>query len=190
MGLTGPQGPQGPAGAAGADGAPGVAGPQGPKGDKGDKGERGLSEIAYLRDQKVSGAHGGTCTAGVWNTRALNTLGGDTNFISLMNNRFILQPGTYFIEIVAPGHAVNQHQAKLKVIETNTDILFGTNVSSHASAPTTTLSVIMGEIIVSEVSTFEIQHRCAATKGDLGFGIAASFGTPETYTQVKIIKKQ
>lgn len=193
MGLAGAQGPQGPVGPAGAQGPQGEAGPQGiqgEKGEKGDKGDRGLSEIAYMRDQKPSGAHGGTCTAGQWMTRSLNTLGGDTNFISLSNNRFVLQPGTYFVEIVAPGHGVNQHQAKLKVIETNTDVLYGTNVSSFANAPTTALSVIMGEIVVSVASTFEIQQRCAGSRADLGFGIAANFGSPEIYTQVKIIKKQ
>src|SRR5690606_39017563 len=99
-------------------------------------------------------------------------------------------PGTYFVEIVAPAHGVNQHQAKLKVIETNADVLFGTNVASASNAPSTTLSVVMGEIVVSETSTFEIQHRCATTKADSGFGAFANFGSPEIYTQVKIIKKQ
>lgn len=187
MGLTGPIGPAGPQGVKGEDGAPGV---QGPKGDKGEKGERGLSEIAYLRDERSPGVLGGTCTSGQWNQRTINTLGGDTSFISLSANRFVLQPGTYFIEIVAPAHAVNQHQAKLKVIETNTDVLYGTNVASAVTNPSTTLSVVMGEIVVSMASTFEIQHRCATTRVDIGFGVSANFGTPEIYTQVKIIKKQ
>jgi hypothetical protein len=143
-----------------------------------------------MRDERASGTNGGTCTAGSWMTRTLNTLGGDSNFISLSNSRFSLQPGVYFIEIVAPGHGVNQHQAKLRVIETNSDVLYGTNVSSASNAPSTTLSVIMGEVVVQATSTFEIQHRCSTPRADSGFGLAASFGTPETYTQVKIIKKQ
>lgn len=201
-GLTGAQGPQGPMGPAGADGAigpmgpqglPGEAGPQGPagpKGDKGDKGDRGLSEIAYLRDEKPSGTHGGGCNNnGTWHTRDLNTLGGDTNFITLANNRFQLQPGKYFIEIQAPGFSVNMHKAKLKVIETNQDVLMGTTAVSAVSTATSN-SHVMGEIIVDAVSTFEIQHRCSLGKTISGFGFAAGFGAPEIYTQVKIIKKQ
>jgi hypothetical protein len=190
MGFPGAMGPQGADGAVGAQGPQGVAGPTGAAGVKGDKGDRGLSEIAYMRDERSSGVQGGACTAGSWIPRTLNTLGGDTNFISLSANRFVLQPGTYFIEIVAPAHGVNQHQAKLRVVETNSDVMYGTNVASPSTAPSTSLSVIMGEIVVSFASTFEIQHRCSLTRADSGFGVAASFGSPEIYTQVKIIKKQ
>lgn len=202
-GAQGPMGPMGPQGPAGADGAvgpmgpqglQGEAGPQGPKGDKGEQGEqgeRGLSEIAYLRDERPSGTHGGGCNAGgAWDTRELNTLGGDTSFISLGGNRFTLQPGTYFIEVQAPAYAVAMHKAKLKVIETNADVLFGTTMVSHPSSPSTSMSEIKGEIVVEQASTFEVQHRCHSQKLGFGFGLAASFGTPEIYTQVKIIKKK
>jgi hypothetical protein len=150
----------------------------------------GLSLIAYLRDEKASGVAGGTCTLGGWVPRALNTLGGDTNFITLANNRFVLQPGKYFIEVEAPAYAVSQHQAKLKVIETNADVLVGSSSVSAANAPSLTYSKISGEIIVSVASTFEVQHRCAVTRSNDGFGAAGSFGLAEIYTQIKIIKKQ
>ena len=195
-GAMGPMGPQGPAGLAGANGADGINGANGTngapgaKGDKGEKGDRGLSEIAYLRDERASGVAGGTCTSTGWDSRVLNTLGGDSGFITLANNRFTLTPGKYFIEIVAPAFGVNQHQAKLKVIETNQDVMFGTNASSHASSPSGTTSIIMGEIIIEAASTFEIQHRCLGAKGTTGLGAPANFGSPEIYTQVKIIKKQ
>src|SRR5690606_35292012 len=95
----------------------------------------------------------------------------------------------YFIEVSAPAYAAGAHQAKLKVIETNDDVLIGSTSNSHASAASTTLSNIHGEIIVSEASTFEIQHRCSGNRLNFGMGIAAGFGTPEIYSQVKIIKK-
>ncbi|HXH76326.1 MAG TPA: hypothetical protein VNJ08_15250 [Bacteriovoracaceae bacterium] len=193
QGLQGIKGDKGDAGVAGIDGANGLQGPQGSqglKGDKGDKGERGLSEIAYLRDQRSSGTHGGTCSAGVWSQRALNVLGGDVSFIGLAGNRFQLQAGTYFIEIQAPGYANGVHQAKLKVIETNEDVMFGSTMISHPTSGSVTQSVISGEIIVSAVSTFEIQHRCSNEKLNIGFGQGANFGSPEVYTQVKITKKQ
>lgn len=190
-GIQGPAGADGVAGVAGADGAQGPQGAQGAKGDKGDKGDRGLSEIAYLRDERASGQSGGSCLAGgVWNSRALNVLGGDTSFISLSNNRFVLQPGKYFIEISAPAYGVNAHQAKLKVIETNQDALNGSTAVSHATSPSVSSSLVAGELIVSMASTFEIQHRCLTEKLNIGYGAAANFGTPEIYTQVKIIKKQ
>lgn len=192
-GATGPQGPQGlqgPAGEAGLQGPAGEAGPQGPKGDKGEKGDRGLSEIAYLRDQRPTATHGGNCAANAWNTRSLNTMGGDTGFITLSNNQFTLQPGKYFIEAQMPAYSVGFHQAKLKVIETNSDVMYGTSNVTHPTSPSTSYSTISGEIIVEQVSTFEIQHRCGMGKNAIGLGIAANLGMPEIYTQLKIIKKQ
>lgn len=199
-GAQGPQGPmgpqglpgeQGPQGLQGLPGEQGPQGPQGPKGDKGDKGDRGLSEIAYLRDERASGQHGGSCVGGgAWNTRALNVLGGDVSFISLSANRFVLQPGKYFIEISAPAYAVGAHQAKLKVVEGNQDALNGSTSFSHPTSGTVSHSIVSGELIVSVASTFEIQHRCSTEKLNFGLGLGAGFGTPEIYTQVKIIKKQ
>lgn len=193
MGFAGPQGVagvKGDQGKDGVDGLPGVKGDVGAKGDKGDKGDRGLSEIAYLRDERASGINGGTCSAGTWIQRALTTLGGDSTFTTLSGNRFTLQPGKYFVEVVAPAYGVSLHQAKLKVIETNTDVMIGTNSFSHPTSPSVTTSMISGEIIVSAASTFEIQHRCSQDRVNIGFGVASSFGTTEVYTQVKIIKKQ
>lgn len=190
MGLTGAQGPQGPAGVQGPQGEAGAQGIQGEKGDKGDKGDRGMSEIAYIRDQRPSGVAAGTCLASVWNTRVLNTLGGSTSFITLSNNRFTLTPGKYFIEVNAPAFNVATTQAKLKVIETNMDVLIGSSAYSHQSSATTALSIIQGEVIISETSTFEVQQRCFLEKTSNGLGQPTSFGVGEIYTQVKIIKTE
>lgn len=193
MGPMGPQGPKGDAGEAGPQGLQGPAGADGaagPKGDKGDKGDPGMSQIAYLRDERPAGNHGGSCVAADGFTqRALNTLGGDTGFISLSANRFTLTPGRYFIEASVPGFGLTFHQAKLAVIETNADALIGSSSFSPVSNSPITHSLISGEIIVSETSTFEIQHRCKQDRPTNGFGVAAGFGS-EIYTQVKIIKKQ
>lgn len=220
QGAAGPMGPQGPAGAtgpAGADGAVGAIGPMGPqgptglpglkgdkgdkgdagidglpgpKGDKGDKGPRGLSEIAYLRDEKASGTSGGTCTAGSWMQRNLNSLSGDNTFVALTGNRFTLSAGTYSIDASAPAFGVDRHQIKLVQVETGLDILIGSTSVSHTVSPSTTHSLLTGEVIVADSGTFEIQHRCASSKANLGFGFAAGFGNSEVYTQVKVIKKQ
>jgi hypothetical protein len=194
IGMMGPQGvkgdkgdigPQGPQGLQGLQGEQGAVGPQGPKGDKGD---RGLSEIAYLRDEKVPGLNAGTCMSGSWNTRELNTMGGDTGFISLSGNRFTLQPGKYFIEAMVPAFGVGTQQAKLKVIDTNTDVIIGSSMNGGTTA--TTVSTIAGEIVVTVTSTFEIQQRCQNTRAANGLGSAAAFGVNEVYTQIKIIKKE
>ncbi len=191
MGMKGDKGDKGDTGPQGLPGLPGEQGPQGPagaQGPKGDKGDRGLSEIAYLRDEKVTGLNAGTCTSGSWSGRELNVMGGDTNFITLSANRFTLQPGKYFIEATVPAFGVGAHQAKLKVIDTNSDVIVGTSMNGGTAAGS--ISTIAGEIVVSVESTFEIQHRCQNTRAGNGLGAAAGFGVNEVYTQIKIIKKQ
>lgn len=180
MGPVGPQGPQGPQGA---------TGPQGPKGDKGDPGAGG--QIAYLRDERASGQHGGTCDSTLgWQQRALNVLGGDIEFISLANNRFVLQPGKYFVEAYVPAMQVNTHKSVLRVVESGVDVILGSNGFSPATGGSITPSIVSGEIIVSVASTFEILTRCGTSKANTGFGIGTGFGSSEIFTQVKIIKKQ
>ena len=208
IGATGPQGPRGEAGPMGLPGAPGaqgetgpmgpqgLPGPQGPqglkgeKGDKGEKGEAGLTKIAYLRDEKASGSFGGSCDGTNWQQRELNRIAGDTDFISLSNSRFTLAPGKYFIEIQAPAYMVGYHQAKLVLENTGSDVLIGNSMMAHPSYGVTNHSTIQGEVTVTQTSTFLIQHRCGTAKANLGFGMPVSFGTPEIYTQMKVIKKE
>lgn len=195
-GAVGPQGPQGLQGIAGPQGEKGDAGPVGPqgpeglKGDKGDKGDAGLTEVAYLRDEKNPGVSAGSCVAGTWGVRTLNVLGGTNSFISLSNSRFTLVPGKYFVQISVPTYASGTSQARL-VVSSNSGValLHGSIASSHPSAPSVSHSVIQGEIIVDQNSTFEVQQNCQRSRAGDGFGVAGGFGM-EVYTQAKIIKTE
>src|SRR5690606_25042344 len=129
-------------------------------------------------------------TANNWNTRTLNTLGGDTSFITLQNNRFTLTPGKYFIEASTPAYQVGMTQAKLKVIETNEDVLVGSSTFTHNTSPSVVHSQIQGEVIIEQTSTFEVQQNCALTRNLNGLGVHSGFGLKEVYTQVKIIKTE
>ncbi|SFU95521.1 Collagen triple helix repeat-containing protein, partial [Pontibacter akesuensis] len=203
QGVAGPTGPVGPAGAVGPTGEQGIAGPQGPagrdgatgpagpQGEQGPQGEKGLdagTRTAFLRDQRQSAQHGGSAVLNQWNTRALNILEGDNSFVELSNNRFILQPGKYTIEIMAPAYATAAHQAKLKDINTGADVLIGTTGFSHPSAPAISHSFIQGILTVSTPTTYEVQHRAGVERLFSGLGQAANFGTVEIYTQIKIMK--
>ncbi|MFT2010969.1 hypothetical protein ACMA1I_20015 [Pontibacter sp. 13R65] len=191
QGAIGPAGPVGPQGEQGIAGATGPAGPQGEQGLAGPAGPKGLDggiRTAFLRDERASGQHGGSSVGNTWNTRALNVLEGDNSFIQLAYNRFNLEPGKYLIEISAPAYASAAHQAKLKAIESNTDVLIGSTGFSHPSAPAITHSIIQGEIVISTPTTYEVQHRGGVERLFSGLGQATGFGTKEIYTQIKITK--
>lgn len=146
-------------------------------------------KIAYIKDIKTTGTSGGTCTAGIWQTRDLNQLSGDTTFVSLSSNQFTLQSGSYSFEAWVPGFVVNNHMALLyNVTQASNDIL-GQVSFTNSGAPSLTQSMINGPLSLATATTFEIRQNCATTTNIYGFGYAANFpGVEETYTVVKITK--
>jgi len=149
-----------------------------------------VPRTAYIKDVKPSGTAGGTFTAGAWQTRDLNTLEGDTEFISLSANQVTLSSGKYKISASAPCFRGSQNKIKLRNITNSTDDIIGG--SSFAPNDTSfngfSRSEMEGVIEISSNTTFEIQHRCSSTRASDGFGIASSFSVDEIYATLVIEK--
>lgn len=144
------------------------------------------TQTAYVSDVKTAGTAGGTFTSGSFQTRTLQTLTGDTSFITLSSNQITLQPGTYQIYAIAPAFEVDRHQAKLRDITNSSDAIIGSSSYSSASGQGDMASTIMGTITISATTTYEVQHRCGATEATNGFGIESNFGISEVYTKIRI----
>jgi hypothetical protein len=142
---------------------------------------------AYVKDVKSSGTAGGTFTGGAWQTRDLNTVEGDSSFLSLSSNQFTLGAGTYEIEADAPARSVNDHQSALYDV-TNTTYYYGTSETVSSTVGSQTRSFIKKRLVLSASTVFEIRHRCQTTASTNGFGESNGFGGDESYTQVKITK--
>lgn len=147
-----------------------------------------VQRIVYLRDEKSSATAGGTFTLGVYRTRDLNVVEGDTDLVTLSSNQFILQAGKYAIEATTPAHDVDNHKAKLRNITDSSDVIIGTSAKTAASENEIGHSFIKGSFTIASTKTFEIQHRSSATKATSGFGETVGFGDVEVYTIVKITK--
>jgi len=144
------------------------------------------ARVAYLKDVKPSGTVGGTFTSGSYQTRVLNTLEGDSEFVTLASNQFTLPKGEYILEAVCPGFLVSNHKARLQNITDALTVSLGSY--AQTSAACLNHSFIYAKFQVLDQKTFEIQHRCSTTRASDGFGSAASFGDDEIFTQVKITK--
>jgi hypothetical protein len=147
-----------------------------------------VSEVAYIRDVKPSGVHGGSCFANTWVKRDLNFHSGSTSFISLANSQITLAPGEYRIEGRAPAFQIASHKAKMVLVSNGATVLVGSSARSHATYASATDSFFNDTLIVNVTSTFEIHHICAKDYLDYGLGAAGAFGEPEVYTQLKIEK--
>ena len=149
-----------------------------------------FSSYAIICDgNKSSGTNGGQPpNTSAYNKRDLNTEIADPDgIVSISNNQFTLQAGTYYIHAAAPGHRMNQHQARLR---NNTDGINYYGMSVHASDGNSgnSISHVYARFTIGAAKAFEIQHRCSNTDGE-GFGLANSFGNNQIYTVVEIFKE-
>ena len=145
-------------------------------------------QIAYLKDVKPFGTHGGQCDGGIWNIRDLNSLGGDYDFIlSLSTNQFTLSEGTYDISATIPAFVTSGHKAILSNMNTGSVELVGSTGFSNNAYLTQSFSYITGPVTILEPTTFSIKHRCQVTS-TYDFGLANNFGVDEVYTQVRIMR--
>lgn len=146
---------------------------------------------AFLRDNQSSGTAAQSISTGSYSTIRLNTLEGDTNFISLSSNAFTLDPGTYRIHAyvpVASSGAAGRALIKPRLQNTSdatTTILGMISGDSEANGRGVGTAVVLGQFTITAEKTFEIQARPTATAL---IGQPCSFGDDETYTCVEIEK--
>ena len=149
-----------------------------------------FESYAIIADQKAAGTNAGTFTAGSWVTRELNTeLADPDSIVSIATNQFTLAAGSYLIKASAPAYKVNFHQVRLyNVTDTAVAISGYQNYTSSADA-IDTKSELSGRITITDTKTFELQHRCSATKSSNGLGNGIDFGEPNFYAVVEIYKE-
>lgn len=144
----------------------------------------GTPSYVKVSDTKANTTNGGTFTQAAWQTRVLNTEDSDPDGIcSLASNQITLSAGTYECSIICPAYYVGLHQAVLKNVTGGVNLLIGTSCFNSASiADTVDNSIIRGRFTITASQALEVQHKCATTNANTGFGAAASMGVGEVYT--------
>jgi len=151
-----------------------------------------VSRIAYLKHIETSGTAGGSATgSGTFDTRTLNTLEGDTSFVSLSSNRFTLPAGKYKINGWSTAFYVDEHKAKLVADPGGTpaDAIIGSSEMAAGGGANTSSSKshIVGKIEITVPTTYEIQHAVTTALATQGLGRASSLGT-ELYACIEVTK--
>jgi len=141
-------------------------------------------KVTYLKHVETAGTHAGGFTAGSYVTRTLNTIEGDTNYVSLASNQFTLQPGKYKISAVAATYSVTYNQTALYNVTDSTYEIYGTQGNDDVGND----SHLATNIEISTPKTYELRHRCTTTISTYGLGRAANYGNDEVYAIVTIEK--
>jgi hypothetical protein len=147
------------------------------------------SSFARIVDEKPQGTDGGSTIAGTQD-RTLNKIEYDTdNIITLDNNEFTLQAGTYVIDYSAPAHRVEGHNASLYDVTLGQKVSQGTTM--YQPNPETGMAVTHSKgtysVTLTKAHTYKIQHYTANVKDANGFGIKSDSGT-SIFTTVNIQK--
>jgi hypothetical protein len=149
------------------------------------------AKTAILLDQRSDGTQGGAFNSGAWHARELNTTQSDPVDICVIESdseTFSLNTGTFRIWADAPAYQVDNHQIRLyQTTGTPTTIVYGTSEVASVAGSVMNRSYLVCDQ-VSGGQSYQIQHRCAVTKGTNGRGIASTFGGVEIYTRVIIEK--
>ena len=150
--------------------------------------------VTFIKDVKAAGTDGGTCTAGSYLTRTLNTQTGDSSFATLASNQITLTAGQYHIEGYAPASQLNKHKAIFYNVTDAATAIIGSAEHVNSSGGSgnsysTSHSRIDDVVTITSSKVFEVRHQCETTATTYGFGEAsAGFGDSEVYTTVKITK--
>lgn len=147
--------------------------------------------MAYLRDEKTSGTHGGSAVNTGWTTRVLNT---SSTYgiitVSLSSNQISLGAGKYFIWASMPAYKVNQYQGRIYDATGATALFYGSSGMSYDNGGNTVSnrSIMSGFLSPTSTNLYEIQYFCQKSQATVGLGNYASVGGTEVYTQVWILK--
>jgi hypothetical protein len=104
---------------------------------------------------------------------------------SLSSNQITLDAGTYECRISAPAFEVERHQAKLRNVTDNSDVMIGTSAFAHDAGYVHIRSFISGKFTIASSKALEVQHRCTDTDS---FGLDCNFGVNEVYTVAEFWK--
>ena len=149
-----------------------------------------FSSYAIICDQKSAGTAGGSSSTGAFYNRDLNTeLADPDNIVSISNNKFTLQAGSYLIKASCPAHLANAHSC---LIHNETDgqmVEVGTSEYVFEGG-STTRCFVMGRTTITSAKEFSIRHRVGRAEASNGLGVPNNFDlTVEKYTMVEIYKE-
>ena len=149
-----------------------------------------FESYAVLADVKASGVQPGVATSGAWRIRDLNTKMVDPDgIVSLEDNEFTLQLGTYFMEWDAPARAGSgsylNHQSRLFNVTDDVMVQPGTAPTEYIGDA---VSHGVARVTIAEAKAFRIES--IVDEGFVSWGYRASFNVDQMYTYIKIWKER
>jgi len=150
-----------------------------------------FASYAIIGDQKAYNENGGSFTSGDWRTRDLNTEFADEDgIVSISNNQFTLQAGTYYLTAKCTAYKSERHLIKLQNITDASLVAVSLSMYQGGGDSQSGISHLSTRFTISGAKTFEIQHRGSNTENTYGFGVAHNYsGFNTIYSLIEIFKE-
>ena len=152
-----------------------------------------FESYAVINDTKTTSDDAGTFTSGAWRTRDVNTEVDDPDgIVTIATNQFTLGAGSYLIRWSAPGYGVNMHQTRLYDVTNTAERGLGSAEFARSTDLVQNRSFGSDRVTITANTTYEIQHRCSASRSDNGLGVGQSGATlwsNPVFTIVEIYKE-
>ena len=144
----------------------------------------------FLKDIKPFNTPGGTATTNVYVTKTLNTIEGDSSFVSLNSNEFTLGFGLHCIKVISPSYDTATHLARLWNVTDGVEAKIGSLTQPGTAGDVQTNSYILLWICLEKVTTFRVEHKVGSAGSTQDFGIISNMtgSSNSVFTQVEIDK--
>ncbi len=146
-------------------------------------------QVAYIWFEGTATTDGGTYTSGSWNTPTMDTINGDSEFLTLASDQITLGAGTYNWDGSIQFFQTDISQIRLRNITDASTAIVG-NKGTAAVADTTGRTLLLqGVFTITGTKVFEVQGRGQTTNAGDGFGRGAvDLGENSVFRIQKITK--
>ena len=143
--------------------------------------------LAKVHDSGTSTTYFGAYTTGAWRTRDIDTeVSDEDGIVTISSNQFTLQAGSYLINAFAPACQVSCHQTRIYNVTDTTVVQLGSVEFAYSASASGNPSYVSARVTITGAKVFEIQHRCATSRADYGFGVGTSGGYNTNTTGTRI----
>lgn len=150
----------------------------------------GVQSFMQVQDQKTTGTHGGTSSAGM-NDRTLNTLLiNDISGASLASNLITLPAGTYDIFAESAYNPGEANDIGLVMVRSSADVILlkGLAETKRAGEYAAHNGIARGRVVLAAPTDIKITCYCTYGFNSVGLGEAAGVAPHEIYTNITITK--
>ena len=150
-----------------------------------------FASYAIIADQKATDTAGGSSSTGTFNTRDLNTeLADPDSIVTISNNQFTLQAGSYLIRASAPAYKANRHQILINNVTDSAVAAVGQPEYCGSGESVGNRAFAAGRVTITGAKAFDIRHRVGSAEATYGLGVEANYDLqPNIYTIVEIFKE-